>query len=95
MSDYISRQAVIETARCGYHNDFGRSMADLTSLKEVLEDTPTADVVEVVRCKDCRNYYEYDDFDRYIGQFYKAKECDRLQCDLGECGFCSYGERKE
>ena len=54
MSRYIEREAVMKTARDGYHSDFGKSMADLTSLREVLEDTPTADVVEVVRCKDCK-----------------------------------------
>ena len=39
----------MRTARDGYHSDFGRSMADLTSLSEVLEDTTTADVVESKR----------------------------------------------
>lgn len=51
---YIEREAVMKTARDGYHSDFGKSMADLTSLREVVEDTPTADVVEVVRCRDCK-----------------------------------------
>lgn len=49
MSKYIEQEAVMRTARDGYHSDFGRSMADLTSLSEVLEDTPTADVVESKR----------------------------------------------
>ena len=40
MSRYIEREAVMKTARDGYHSDFGKSMADLTSLREVLEDTP-------------------------------------------------------
>ena len=56
MSRYIDSEAIMEIARDGYHSDFGRSMADLTSLEELIEDTPTADVVEVVRCKDCRHY---------------------------------------
>lgn len=47
MAEYIEREEVMKTARDGYHSDFGRSIADLTSLKEVLEDTPVADVVEV------------------------------------------------
>lgn len=51
MRKYIEQEAVMRTARDGYHSDFGRSMADLTSLSEVLEDTPTADVVEVKRGK--------------------------------------------
>ena len=45
MARYIDEDKVLETAKDGYHSDFGRSMADITSLREVLEDTPTADVV--------------------------------------------------
>lgn len=44
---YIEREKVIEIAKDEYYSDFHRSMADLTSLRELLEDTPTADVVEV------------------------------------------------
>jgi hypothetical protein len=47
MARYIRTDELLKTARNGYHSDFGRSMADLTSLREVVEDTPTADVVEV------------------------------------------------
>lgn len=50
---YIEREKVLEIAKDNYYSDFHKSMADLTSLRELLEDTPTADVVEVVRCKDC------------------------------------------
>lgn len=60
MGRYIDADKAYETAR-NYHKDFARSIADLTSLREVLVDTPTADVVAVVRCKDCK-YYQ----DRYI-----------------------------
>ena len=44
---YIEREKVIEIAKDEYYSDFHRSMADLTSVRELLEDTPTADVVEV------------------------------------------------
>ena len=89
MSRYIEREAVMKTARDGYHSDFGKSMADLTSLREVLEDTPTADVVEVVRCKDCR--------------WRGTEECSMYyRCNCGEQhtwennnDFCSYGVKKE
>ena len=53
MPEYVESEAVMKTAKDENHSDFGRSMADLTSLREVLEDTPAADVVDVVRCKDC------------------------------------------
>ena len=48
MAEYIKREVAYELARTnGYYSDFHKSMADLTSLKELLDDTPTADVVEV------------------------------------------------
>ena len=43
---------------------------------------PTADVVEVVRCKDCT---EWDNDECECSHWYGFKEND----------FCSYGERKE
>lgn len=46
MPRYIDADVAYEIARTE-HKDFAQSMADLTSLREVLEDTPTADVVEV------------------------------------------------
>lgn len=79
---YIEIEKVLETARNGYHSDFGRSMADLTSLQEVLEDTPTADVVEVVRCRDCKHYSG--------GRFCYYSENTVLDND-----YCSYGERRD
>lgn len=42
---------------------------------------PTADVVEVVRCKDC--------------EFRYTKECPQFILPLDDNGFCSNGERKE
>ena len=47
-------------------------------------NVPTADVVEIVRCKDCKWY------SAYIG-------CDRLTGLVGanEDSYCSRGERKE
>jgi hypothetical protein len=57
---------------------------------------PTADVVEVVRCKDCKYHYSWKDVDDC---FYHA--CDRWSDNLGynadvdvNC-FCSFGERAE
>ena len=92
MSKYIEQEAVMRTARDGYHSDFGRSMADLTSLSEVLEDTPTADVVEVVRCKDCK-YLRFDK-DFMTGRYCSLRNVNGgLFCEDND--FCSYGERAD
>ena len=55
-----------------------------------IEQLPTADVVEVVRCKDCK-YGEVDDAD-FPDQYF----CNQNGCDWNEGNhFCSYGEREE
>ena len=111
MSEYIEREAVMKTVKDGNHSDFGRSMADLTSLREVLEDTPAADVVEVVRCKDCKFATELDKYCELNRAIYK--HCSLLRGEpinyvwhkykryyknysLVEADdYCSYGERKD
>ena len=45
--EYIEREKVLEIAKDNYYSDFHKSMADLISLRELLEDTPAADVMEV------------------------------------------------
>ena len=84
MAEYIEREAVMKTVKDGNHSDFGRSMADLTSLREVLEDTPAADVVDVVRCKDCAVPHN-----RWTG-------CPKLNGLVTPPDFyCSYGEMRK
>lgn len=53
-----------------------------------VEDAPTIDAVEVVRCRDCKWYKTmYCKMDRWtdLVTVYMAKEDD----------YCSYGERRE
>ena len=88
MSRYVDMDKVYETAR-KYHKDFAESIADLTSLREVLEDTPTADVVEVVRCKDCK--YWQDNNGGYPHN--ECKWCGNETPD--DVDYCSCGERME
>ena len=92
MSRYIDSKAIMEIARDGYHSDFGRSMADLTSLEELIEDTPTADVVEVVRCKDCFFYQKDKELAR-ANYLNPEKYCALLICEIDKNGFCSYGKK--
>lgn len=82
MPEYIEREEVMKTARDGYHSDFGRSMADLTSLRELLEDTSVADVVEVVRCKDCIHYEEVGS--RHFCNEYGGHVTDNDYCSRAE-----------
>ena len=57
-----------------------------SKIQSLIADTPTVDAVPVVRCKDCKYYYECG-----------VNFCDRLGMDCpGDSDFfCSYGERKD
>lgn len=53
------------------------------ALKEAIERVPTVDVVEVVKCKDCK-YWKDDD----------CKNDNHGYCPINEDDFCPWGERK-
>lgn len=99
MDDLISRQAAIDAiancTNCGTPDKL-RKYVDKHSLEngwtggvldamEAVEDIPAADVVPVVRCKECK-FRENDDFCTGRG----------FPCQLvPDDGFCDKGERKE
>lgn len=66
----------------------GQDKQFINTVKMVLEDTPIADVVDVVRCKDCKHF---------IKDIFNRTACNRTFDMFGvlKDDFCSYGERKE
>lgn len=62
-----------------------------------IENAPTVDDVEVVRCKDCKYYYK----DKIKGFICRHPELDYdIECydhwiNTNPDDFCSYGERKD
>ena len=97
MSRYIDADALkmalysIATADCGYTDDV---LTGLTIAKNVIDNAPTVDAVEVVRCRDCKHHRTLRDRDMC------AKNADML--NGREVGlratraddFCSRGERR-
>lgn len=77
MAEYIEREALLEKMK-NWHEKI--------SLVTCVNSIPTADVVPVVRCKDCKHLM----FSDFYGE-----------CVVGHLGivkpddFCSYGERKD
>lgn len=71
----------------------GYALARDHAIDCVLE-TPAADVVEVVRCKDCtyceEHHYEYEGEEPYIKLICKWSNYSHQPND-----YCSYGERRE
>ena len=84
MAEYIDREALIKTIRAEYCGDCDCGTYYTTCYMYdglcYIEDAPAADVVEVVRCKDCKHW----DFG----------DCYRQELTRPD-DFCSYGERKE
>ena len=87
--EYIEREALLRWL-CG---DDPSRMEDY--YYNAIKNAPAADVVEVVRCKDCRFCKKHPTSD-------KTKMCTNEQQWVTECyplvydnDYCSYGERKE
>lgn len=85
MPRYIDADKMLD----GYSTTFPYNLTycDDGDLMEWINNQPTADVIEVVRCKDCRHCKFNPDSEAYKcnrrGYFIEEVEAD---------GFCSYGE---
>ena len=82
MSDYISRQEAIKVVKIET-NDAERLYNNIV---EGLRYIPSADVVEVVRCRDC--YYSVISKDGNRG-------CKYHELEVEDDDYCSCGERAE
>ena len=90
MTEYIEREAISEEIRKYYYKNppnfsYGEGFdRGLDRAQRAILDAPAADVVPVVRCKDCKH--------RHYCEIHFALGMD---CPGDSKFFCSYGERKE
>ena len=95
MAEYIERGALRKRLEdfSEWCRDGRKEGVDFV-LDRPLPNTPAADVVEVVRCKDCKYAKVYNDI---IGEPHlfccNGKSIYRRKVDFDD--FCSNGERKE
>ena len=86
MDDLISRQAIVN--KCGdWYVEEGIESGFIGSVNQMLDMFPAADVVPVVRFKDCvHHHYESA----------SISYCDNIDYGYGwkDDDFCSHGERK-
>jgi hypothetical protein len=99
MAEYIEREALREAFIKHFDavyddgklvfSDHICTAEDCEDILKLVAELPTADVVPVVRCKDCKFYEPYkkpvEDFDG---------ECIARDCEADETDFCNYGERR-
>lgn len=83
LDSFISMNETYTDYNCGYDDC-------LTAVQDTLADIPTADVVAVVRCEDCKHFQFSDESSGMYG------ECSQAHIRLVKPdGFCSYGKRKD
>ena len=92
MSEYIERKAAIKRIEeIPAHFDSSDIKYGIELALQEIKDAPTADVVEVVRCKDCK-YAEKDKVVLGVPDYTCLKTS--ITC-LSADDFCSYGERED
>ena len=77
-------------------NNQESNMCKICEFKQLL-DKPTADVVEVVRCKDCEFWQEkwHDvSINQVWGECHQAISCLGKYTETEEDDFCSCGEKR-
>ena len=99
MTDYISRKGIMKEfsdfVRASNNSDF-EPTPNWNDAVSLVGSYPSADVVEVVRCKDC--LYGHRCFDVRNGETDSWVECrnpDGLNRDVSVDGFCYMAERRE
>ena len=98
MSDLISRNALLEEHCDGCPAKFAGTCSPndpVCGLAQLIYEAPAVDAVEVVRCKDCKHRYQYEDWDRQQQEVIVCYECRLLRKDFGDGGFCPRGERRD
>ena len=87
-AEYISKEAALACFSDWIDRYGHEHSADEITEYQRIEDLPVADVVEVVRCKDCRENdktgYETADFGY----------CRCLNREVQDCFYCAHGERR-
>ena len=82
----IDADAVKELIRSGVSVD---TYADQDYVCELVDEIPTIDAVEVVRCKDCKYSFYDKDYESYNCRKHEYVEC--FDAD----DYCSWGERND
>lgn len=90
MAEYIERKALLnEMCRDNCERTYDGNCHNCR-MTETISDFPAADVVSVVRCRECRNRYT-----THCSMYYECGKCGGQWDWTTDDDFCSYGVRKE
>lgn len=93
MKEYIERTE-IKSALQPVTRDGSCPLHIAAAVDQVLDCTPAADVVEVVRCRECAHYKICDRWENGRRMLCEIHHHSYLGHD-GDKNFCSWGQRKE
>lgn len=96
MAEYIEREAAIDAIMKVYVRTAGyKARERVFEAEEAVHRLPVADVVPVVRCKDCKhfNFEHMECENEAVSTDHEGGASYSLNFYLDD--FCSYGERKE
>lgn len=101
MTEYIDKVSFLQQERenyckgCDSRNGLVCRVCEMNNVLNDIEDYQTADVVEVVRCKDCKYYQNGEILTDIKFCFHQRDICDkRIAYCRSDDDFCSYGERR-
>lgn len=97
----VDRLMAILEYRCNEADNVEAWLAFAMACEDV-RDLPDADVVEVIRCKDCIHYMPYDWMFSEVRKSDNIEDypqdeigCEWIDHHINPEGYCSYGERKD
>lgn len=101
MAEYIEREKLIASIKCRKMSEIVPNyleeptiqkavISQGQAIKKIITEFPAADVVKVVRCRDCV-YWECRGYDGRCEAYHNGLIRDYTNYD----DFCSYGKRKE
>lgn len=101
MAEYIERERLLRRFNIDDMMNVNGTLISLRDARETISNFPAADVVEVVRCKDCKHYapeIEYCGIHSHFvtrnGDFCYPDESSEWKTFSPE-DYCSQGERRE
>ena len=86
--EYIEREALIDIFNAKADMATGTPKECFFAAAKMVGLLPAADVVEVVRCKDCMYWEKGKDYEPYCNHF------GSMMADTKEDDYCSYGVAK-
>ena len=88
MAEYIDKTDLLERLKNAMQSEYPANKLMINYAHSVVLHAPAADVVEAVRCKDCKNRAKGQDRDYTV-------YCEWFGRMMNKTDFCSYGEREE